>query len=296
MGRYSAGKQWEEHNRKRQEAENQELEAQKAAAVQAMRAQVAGLPSLTSLNATLSVDGPQCFQDSKSMFHRRQEGLLELEALGTPPPQYQQRAPLSPPAFDDEAPEVDSDGQIRYLQKEVLQKESRIRRLESEVEVEKDKRRCLQAGRHEAVDAQRRAKNGLCELRKEVANLDQLLDGSIKTQKELESELDMCRQESRELKRDLHEERCRYESDIRARETRERRIRQQYEEQNSALENGAGRYRRHDQDVGSIREDEAQHAPSRSRRQDRVTAGRAYVSIPKHGNKHGNRRALWVLS
>ncbi|CAF9943771.1 MAG: hypothetical protein ALECFALPRED_001223 [Alectoria fallacina] len=260
MGRYSAGRQWEELNRKRQEAENQELAAQKAAAVQAVRAQVAGLPSLTSFNATLPVDGPQCFQDSRSMVHRRQEDLLELEAFGTPPPQYQQRASFTtPPTFDDEAPEVDSDGQITYLQKEVLQKEGRIRRLESEVEVEKDKRRCLQAERHEAVDAQRRAKTGLCELRKEVANLDQLLDGSIKRQRELEGELDMCRQESRELKTQLHEERCRYESDIRARETtRERQIRQQFEDQNSALENDVGRYRRPDQDVGSIRENEAQ--------------------------------------
>lgn len=264
MGRYSAGKQWEELNRKRQEAENQELEAQKAAAVQAMRAQFAGLPSWTSPNATLPVDGPQCFQDSRSIFHRRQEDLLELEAQGTPPPPYQQQVPLSSPASDDEAPEVDSDGQIRYLQKEVLQKEGKIRRLESEVEVEKDKRRCLQAERHEAVDAQRKAKNGLCELRKEVANLDQLLDGSIKRQKELEGELDMCRQESRELKRELHEERCSYESDIRARETRERRFRQQFEDQNSALENEAGRYRRPDQDVGSIRDDGAQRKEARS--------------------------------
>lgn len=312
MRKYSAGKQWEDLNRKRQEAENEELEARRTAANQAVRAQVAGLPSLTSWNATLSVGRPQYYQDRGSRFYRSQKDATELEAQDDPPPQYQQQASLTPPASDGDAPEVDNNEQIRYLQREVVQKESRIKRLESEVEVEKGKRRRLQAERHEAVDAQRRAEAELCLLRSQVANLDQLLDGSIKRQKELESELDICRQEARELKWQLHEERCSHESDIRAQETRETQIRHRFEDTNRAPENQIGRGRRPDPDVGSILEDTVQSedspqrdfasrqgqsntfstdAPSRSRRQDRGTAGRAYVSIPKNGN----RRAVWIF-
>ncbi|KAL9136160.1 MAG: hypothetical protein Q9175_002638 [Cornicularia normoerica] len=271
MGKYSAGKQWEDLNRKRQEAEDQELEAQKAAANEAVRAHVAG---------------------SRARFYRRQDDCFELEAQDDPPLQYREQAPLTPPDSDSEYPEVDSDENIRHLQKEVIQKESEIKRLESEVEVEKDKRRRLQAERHKAVDAQRRAEDEVCKLKRKVANLDQLLDGSIKRQKELESELDVSRQEARELKRQLHEERCDYESHIRVQETRERQIRQQLEDSNSVLETCIGRGRRLDQDVQSTLEREVQHVPTRPRRQHKGTARKAYISVPKPGN----RRALWVLS
>ena len=288
------------------------MEAQKAATYQAMRAQVGGLPSLSSLKAALPVDKLHLFQDSRSRFHRRHEDMLELEAQGSPPPPYQQQTPLTPPASDDEAPEVDSDEGIRHLQKEVIQKESKIKSLESEIELEKGKRRHLQVERHEAVDAQRRAEDEVRKLRMKIANLDQLLDGSIKREKDLESELDICRQESRELKRQLHEERCNYEIDLRAQETRGRQIREQAGVASGKLLNENGGDRRPFRDAESVLEGEVQSkkspqrdvaarwgqstkwstdAPSRSRKQDRRTSGKAYVSIPKHGN----RRALFVL-
>lgn len=266
-----------------------------------------------SANATLLFGGLTCFQGSRARFYRRQDDCFELEAQDDPPLQYREQAPLTPPDSDSEYPEVDSDENIRHLQKEVIQKESEIKRLESEVEVEKDKRRRLQAERHKAVDAQRRAEDEVCKLKRKVANLDQLLDGSIKRQKELESELDVSRQEARELKRQLHEERCGYESHIRVQETRERQIRQQLEDSNSVLETCIGRGRRLDQDVQSILEREVQRTKSpqrgiaghqghtntswidvrtRPRRQHKGTAGKAFFSIPKQGN----RRAVWVLS
>ncbi len=286
MRRDSAGKQWEEVNRKRQEAENQELEAQRAAANQAVRAQVGGFPSLTSLNAALLAGRPRYLQ----------EDVPGLEVQADPPPQYRKQAPLTPPASDSEAPEVDSNEKMRHLQKDVIEKESKIKRLESEVEVEKDKRRRLQAERHEAVDAQRRAEDELRKSKRKVANLDQLLDGSIQRQKELESELDLCREESRELKRQLHEERCSYESEIRAQETWERQVRQQFED--NALENEAGRDRRPDRDVEAVLEGDAQSKKSPRRaicasqgQTDRFSidarsrSRRAYISIPKGANK-----------
>ncbi len=250
MRRHSAGKQWEEHHRKRQEAENQEFEAQRVAANQAVRAQVGGLPSLKPPNAALLAGRPRCFQELRSSFNRCQEDVPGLEVQEDPPPQYRKQAPLTPPASDSEAPEVDSNEKMRHLRTDVIEKESKIKRLESEVEVEKDKRRRLQAERHEAVDAQRRAEDELRKSKRKVANLDQLLDWSIQKQKELESELDLCREESRELKRQLHEERCSYESEIRAQERWERQVRQQYEDRSNALEDETRRDRRPDRDVG----------------------------------------------
>ena len=257
MRKHSTGKQWEELNKERQKAEEQEMEAQKAAAYQAMRAQIEGLPSLRSLSATFAVDGPQYFQDSKSRFHRRQEDMLELEAQGSPPPPYQQQDPLTPPASEGEYLEAGSDDQIEHSQK-VEHKERKITSLESEIEVEKDKRRRLQAERHEAVDAQRRAEKEIRQLKRKVTNLDQLLDGSIKREKELEVELDVCREEIRELKRRSHELRCSYENDTRAQETRERQIKQQVEDANAELLKEIGRDRHTDQDAGLLLEGEVQ--------------------------------------
>lgn len=293
MGRYSAGKQWEDLNRKRQEAEDQELEAQKAAAYQQVRAQVGGLPSITSANATLLFSSPQNFQDSRSRYHRRQEDMLELEAQDDPPPQYRPHTPpLTPPDFDGDGPEMDSDARVRYLEKEVIRKESEIIYLEHEVGDEQDKRLRLQAERHEAVDAQRRAEDEVLKLKSRVANLDQLLERSIKWQKELESELDLSRQEVRQLKKQLYEEGCNYDSDIRTRERREKQIRQDLDDTKGALENYIGKDGRSGGDVPSLLEREAQNVPNRSQRRDKGTSGKAYVSIPKRGN----RRALWFLS
>lgn len=276
----------------RQEAEDHELEAQRVAVYQAVRAQVEGLPSLT-LNPARPVGGPQLSQNSRSRFPRRQEDFSELEVQGIPPPPYLQQARRTPPASDGETPNMDSNEQIRHLQEEVLQKESEIKRLEFEVEVEKDKRRHLQAERHEAVDAQRRAEDEVGRLRRKVANLDHLLDGSIKRQKELESELDLCRQETSELKRQMHDERYGYESHIRAQESRERQTRRQLEDTNWELVSEMRRNRHLDRDVGPILEREAQNAPSRSRRHDRGTSGRTYISMPKDG---GSRRAIWMFT
>ena len=261
MGTYSAGRRWEELHRRRREAEDQELEAQKVAFYQAMRAQVEGLPSLTS-NPARPVSGPQYSQDSRSRFYRRQEDFSDLEVQGHPPPPYPQRVPLTPQASSGETYKTDSNEHIKYLEKEVIRKEGEIKRLESDVEGEKDKRRHLQAERHEAVDAQRRAEDEIYKFRRKVANLDQLLDGSIKRQKELESELDFCRQESSEMKRQLHEERNSYESSVRAQETRENQIRRQLEDTNRELVNEMSRNRHTDQDVGSIPENEVQSKKS----------------------------------
>ena len=238
MRRLSIGKQWEDLNERRQRAVNQELAAQRAAANQAVRAQAGGLRSLRSMNAALPVSEPQYFQDSRSRFYRRQEDdVPELDAQEDCPPQYREQAPLTPPASDGGSPQDDDSELIRHLQEEVVQNDIKIKSLESELESEKSNRRRLQAERHEAVDLQRRAEGELRKLRKQVANLDQLLDGSIKRQKELEGELDLCRLESSELKRRLHEERDRHESDLRARETRERQL----EYANSALKDEVGR-------------------------------------------------------
>ena len=258
MGRLSAGKQWEDLNRRRQIAENEELEAQKAAAYQEVKAQVAGLPCLTSANATLLIDGTRRLQDtSKSRFYRVEEEMLELEAQETSPPPYTPRGVRAPPDFDSGGLEVDGGEKFGLLQKKVEQKESEVQRLESEVEVERDRRRHLQAERHGAIDAQRRAEDEAHKLKSKVADLDSLLDGSIKRQKELEMELDLSRQEVRDLKRQLHEEGCSYESDIRVREKRERQMRQQLKDTTSVLESYIERDGRPDGDVGSLLERKA---------------------------------------
>ena len=256
MRRYSAGQQWEDLNRKRQEAEHQEREAQKAAAAQALKAQIEGFPSLTSVDASLPVIGPARSRESKSRYYRRQDEALELEAHGPPPPQYRPHEPLTPPASDGEASGSDQGEQIRRLQKAVVQKEGQIKILEAEIDGAKDEKRRLQAERHEAVDAQRRADDELRRLRRKVANLDQLLDGSIRREKELERELDVARQEVAALKRRLHEELCDYEGSIRAQGARERQLGQQLEDTKSKLENEMGRDRYPDRDVRSIQADE----------------------------------------
>lgn len=249
MANYSAGQRWEYHNQKQQAAEYQEREAQRDAANQAVRAQVEGLPSLMSFSHTLPVGRLKYYQDSRSNLQRRHEDVAELEAQAGSPPQYRQQAALTPPASRGDGPEVYSNEQIRHLQEEVLRKENSIRRLESDLEYEKGNRRGLQAERHEAVDAQRRADDEICRLKRKVANLDQLLEESIQRQKKLESDLDLCRQESSELKRQLHEERESYESDIRARERRERQTKPQLEQ----LEHvNTARVRRPDRDVGQF--------------------------------------------
>ena len=258
MGRLSAGKQWEDLNRRRQIAENEELEAQKAAAYQEVKAQVAGLPCLTSANATLVIDGTRRLQDtSKSRFHRVEEDMLELEAQETSPPPYTPRGVRAPADFDGGGLEVDGGEKLGLLQKEVEQKESEVQRLESEVEIERDRRRHLQAERHGAIDAQRRAEDETYKLKRKVADLDSLLDNSIKRQKELELELDLSRQEVRQLKRQLHEEACSYESDIRGREKRERQMRQQLKDTNSVLEGYIEREGRLDGNAGALLERKA---------------------------------------
>ena len=258
MGRLSAGKQWEDLNRRRQIAELEELEAQRAAAYQEVKAQVAGLPCLTSANATLLIDGTRRLQDtSKSRFRRVEEDMLELEAQEISPPPYTPRGVRAPHDFDGEGLEVDGGEKLGLLQKEVEQKENEVQRLESEVEVERDRRRHLQAERHGAIDAQRRAEDEAYKLKRKVADLDSLLDGSIKRQKELEMELDLSRQEVRELKRQLHEEGCSFESDIRARETRERQMKQQLKDTTSVLESYIERDGRPDGNAGSLLERKA---------------------------------------
>ena len=257
MARLSSGQQWEDFLRRHQEAGNRELEAQRAAAHREMK-EVRGMHSLTSASAALPVGGAHQIYDTRPLFHRRQEDMPELEVRRTPPPQYRQQSPLTSPASEGEAPNADSSVQIRQLQKKVTHKESKIKRLESEVELEKVKRGRLQAERHEAVDAQRRAEDELEKLKKKVANIDELLNASIKREKDLESELDDARQMIAELKRQLYEERCNYESDIRAKEMRERQIMQRLEDTHCALEDEVGRNRRSTRDVGSTLESETQ--------------------------------------
>ena len=254
MGRLSAGKQWEEFNRRRQIAENEELEAQRAAAYQEVKAQVAGLPCLTSANATLLIDGTRRLQDtSKSRYRRVEEDMVELDAQETSLPPYTPRGVRAPADFDGGGLESDGGEKLGRLQKEVEKKESEVQRLQSELEVERDRRRQLQAERHGAIDAQRRAEDGAYKLKSKVADLDALLDGSIKRQKELEMELDLSRQEVRDLKRQLHEEVCSYESDIRMREKREQQMRQQLKDTTSALESCLKRDAFPDGNAGSLR-------------------------------------------
>ena len=315
MRRRSAGQQWQETMRQRQEAIYREQEEQRAAANRALRAQVEGLPSLTSINANLPTSAPQPFRDPKPKHSRRgQDEVQELEAQSISPPPYQQLGPLIPPTSTSKAPNKNSSEQIKRLQEEVTQKESEIRRLESIVAAERARRRRLQTERHEAIDAQLRADIELCRLKERVSNISQLLTDSITREKELESELDTARQEVSELKRQLHEQRCDYESEIRAQEIRERGIKQRVEDTYSALENEMRSDRHPDIQNGvSVVECEAHSQkfpdsfdkgvitdlisidarPSRPRRQSKSsTSGRAFVSVPKNGN----RRALFVLS
>ena len=255
--RFSLAQQWEDFNRKKQEADQRELEARKAEANRARRDQIGDL-NFPPPDATLPGVGQPYLQDSRSSPNRHQEDMPELEAQMIPPPRYSQQYPFDARVSACKTPNADGNEQIRLLQEEVTHKESKIKTLESDVEVERNRRRRLQAERHEAVDAQRRAEEALWKSKQRVSDLDQLLDGSIKRQKELESELDSARQEVSELKRQLHEERSHYESDIRARETRENRIRQQLEDSNGALENEMRRERRAARDVDSVRESGAQ--------------------------------------
>ena len=236
MRRYSASQWWEDRNKQRQEAEIRELEAQRAAATLAMQQQIEGSRNPTSVSDTLPVCWPQQLQGQYQGWGRhRRDDVSELEAPWSPPPEYQQQAPPTPPASDGEAPDVGDYEQITQLQKEVTYKESVIERLECELGAERNKKRRLQAERHEAVDAQRRAENDVYKLKRQVANLDELLAGSIKREKELESELDAARQEITKLKRQLYEEQCSYENETRAREMHERRIVQQVEDTRWAL-------------------------------------------------------------
>ena len=283
MARSSLRQHWENITRNIHEEGNRELEAQRATAHQEVKAQIDGLPTLTSASAASPVGRPQPDQSPNTSFRRRQEGISELEALWSSPPPYRQQTPLTPPAPNSVAPDVDTSVQIRQLQQELTNKEIKIKRLETEVEAEKDNKRRLRAERHEAVDAQRRAKDELRRLRIQVANLDELLDASIKREKDLESELDNARGEITKLKRQLHEEQSSYQSDIRAQEMRDRRIKQQLEDTHCTLEEEVRRNRLIAPDFAD-RQIQAE-APSRSRKSDRRTSGRAFVSVPLGGDR-----------
>ena len=246
-------------------------------------AQIDGLPTLTSASAALSISGYQPTQSPNTSSRRRQERISELEASWSSPPPYRPQAPLAPPAPDRAAPDPDTNVQIRRLQREVSDKEVQIRRLEQEIEDEKDEKRRLRAERHDAVDAQRRAKDELWRLETRVAKLDELLDASIKREKELESELDAAREEVAKLKRRLHEERSSYESDIRAKDIREKRIEQQLEDSQRTLEEEVERNRIL---AASVADRQVQaEAPRRSRKSDRRTSGVPFVSVPLGGSR-----------
>ena len=292
MARYSLTQQWEDIIRRRQEAEDQGLEAQRRAAHRAAIDQIDGPWSLRSVSAGLPGEWPQLFQDPRPSVRRRQAEMPELEDQRTPPPQYRQQTPFPPLASDGEALNAHTSAQIKQLQDEVAHKESEIKNLEYEAGVEKDRRLRLQAERHEAVDAQRRANDELGRLKRQVANLDELLDGSIKREKELESELDSARQEISELKRQIYEEQSTNENDMRAKEKRERQMKQQLEDTHCALEDEI-RMNRHTaaDHTDSQRQAVVSSAdmPRRARRSDRSTSGRAYISIPKGS---GRRRVI----
>lgn len=282
--------QWEDVIRNIQEANHRELEAQRKAAHQEARAQIDASPALTSASAALPVGRLQPDQSSKPSFRRCQEGISELEAMWSSPPPYRQQAPLAPPAANGLAPDADTNVQIRQLQREINNREVNIRCLESEVEAEKDTKRRLQAERHEAVDAQRRAEGEIWRLRKQVANLDELLDASVKREKELESELDLAREEIAKLKRRLHEEQSSYESDLRAQEMREKRIKQQLEDTHIALEEEVRRNRH--LAAGPADRQVQDETPSRARRSKKSTSGKTFISRPKGGNL----RDVWIFT
>ena len=282
MTQDSLCQRWQDITRQRQEDENRELEAQRAATHREVVAQIDALRSLTLANAALPADGPQQDQCRSPSLPKRHESISELEAPCNSPPPYWQHALLTPES-DCEAPNANTTLQIRQLQKEVTQKESEVRRLESELEVEKDERRRLQAERHEAVNAQRRAKDDLCVLRRQVANLDELLNASTKREKELESELDDARKEITGLKRKLHDEQCNYESDIRAQEMRGKRIQQQLKDTHYALEEEIEKNRRRAAEFADGQG--TAEAPSRPRRSDPSTSGRTFISVPRGGSR-----------
>ena len=290
MAPSSLPKQWDDLTRKRQKEETQRLEAQRAAALREVIAQIDGLPTLTSASAALPVGGYQPTQIPNRSFRRRQEGISELEASWSSPPPYRQQAPLTPPAPNRAAPDPETNAQIRQLQREVTNKETEIRRLEKGVEAERDEKRRLRAERHEAVDAQRRAKDELWRLRTQVANLDELLDASIKREKGLESELDAAKEEVAKLKRQLHEEQSSYECDIRAQELRDRRIKQQLEDTNCTLEEELTKSRL--RAAGSADRQVQAEAPNRSRKSDRSTSRRPFVSVPLGGSR--SRVYMWT--
>ena len=296
MKRYSAGQHWENLEQKRREAESQEFKAQRAAKTRAVQEQIGGgFQTLKSVSDALPVGGPQQLQVPYPGFggrHGRQrDGLSELEAPWSPPPEYQQQAPPTP----GEAPDVGDHKQITQLQKEVTHKENKIKSLEYELEVERNKKRRLQAERHEAVDAQRRAEDEFYKLKRQVANLDELLAGSTKKERELEIELDVARIEITELKRQLHEEQCRFDSDIRARDMRERRIMQQVEDTHCALKGKKQRKKSPESEVADRNgqaDTLAADAPNRARRSSKSTSGRTLICRP-NGKTH---RAVYMFT
>ena len=267
-----------------------ELEAQRDAALRDVVAQIDGLPTLTSASAALPVGGPQPNQSPYTSFRRRQEGISELEASWSSPPPYRQQTPLTTPAPNSLAPDAYASVQIRQLQREITNKEIQIRTLETDLQTEKGNTRRLRAERHEAVDAQRRVKDEVWKLKTQVANVNELLDASIKREKELENELDTAKDEIAKLKRRLHEEQSDYESETRAQEMRERRIKQHLEDTHIALEEEVGRNRL--LAAGPADRQIQAEAPGRSRRSDRKLSGRSYISIPTGSN----RRVARLLS
>ena len=295
MSRYTLTREWEHTIRRRQEAEDQGLEAQRRAAHQAVIAQIDGPKTIGSVNASLPGEWPQQFQDPRPSVRRRQAEMPELEDQRTPPLQYRQQTPFPPLASDREALNAHTSEQMRQLQEEVTHKEREIKNLEYEVGVEKDRRLRLQAERHEAVDAQRRANDELGRLKRQVANLDELLNGSIKREKELESELDSARQEISDLKRQLYEDQSTYENDMRAKEKRERQMKQQIEDTHCALEDEIRMNRRPAADFTDGQRQAvvpSADMPRRARRSDRSTSGRPYICIPKGSS----RRVMIPLS
>ena len=271
MAYLSRGQSWEDIIRKQQEARDGKLEKQKAAATRAMQQEARdGELEKQRAAATRALQAqmrkPRQFQQAAPrIFRRKEEYVSELEVQESPPPKYQQHIPSRLPSFSSTTtktsssssslPNAESNAQIRLLKKALQEKETRIQTLESDLRVHKDARLRLQAERHDAVNAQRRAHDE--ELRywkAQVANLDQLLEDSIRRQRELESELETAREGILELKRRLHEERCRYESERQARETREMR----------RFGNEMGRERGAGRDVGSIAKGEGKGQSKRT--------------------------------
>ena len=324
MRRLSSGQKWEEYQRKRQEAESWDREAQRVAATQAIRDQVESPCFPPPPTRALSCRPQQQQQNhhdprkSTTRYTYATDEVPELETQTqdekTPPPQYRPShgspnppASLSTGGTSSTTMDTNSFGKIRQLQSEVLHKESEIRRLESVIEAERDGRRRLQAERHEAIDAQLMRANyedeaSLRGLKANVANVELLLAGSRRREKELEGELDAARVEIGGLKRRLFEERSLYESDGREREMRERERERGMRGERCPARDGVEVVKGEMQGERYcpwrlIWEDHPSDmvltdAPSRSRRQRRSTSGRAFVSVPKDGS----RRNVWVFT